>query len=56
MSLKTLCDIQEISQALGLPFAAALRLYQALELPAAMEPIAIYRRHDGTIGELEVIL
>lgn len=56
MSLKMLCDIQELGAMLGLPFQAALRLYQELELPSLPDPIILTRRHDGTIGELEVIL
>lgn len=36
MSLATLCDIQEIAILLGLPFAAAVRLYREMEAAAPL--------------------
>lgn len=57
MTMQALCEVQELSALLALPFQAALRLYQASDpAPHPASECVLVRRHDGTIGELEVIL
>lgn len=54
MSFFDLCEVAEISQQLGLPFQAAVRLYKTLERP---EPsFVITRRHEGCTGSLTVVI
>ncbi len=59
MSYTTLCDISEIAQLLGIPFAAAVRYQQAVDGTLKHEVLTlpvITRRHSGCLGALEVIL
>ena len=63
MSIFDLCEINEISQLLGLPFQKALSLYQTLEAVSPkptvkdfMDLPVIVRRHNGCIGSLEVVI
>lgn len=55
MSFYDLCEVNEISQLLGLPFSRALALYRTVERESHAVP-AIVPARSPFIGSLEVVL
>lgn len=57
MSIYELCEVNEISQLLGLPFGRALALYRTVEREGHAKPVpAIVPARSPFIGSLEVVL
>lgn len=53
---RLLCDAAEASAALALPFHRALALVVEMEPKAPTPAPIITRRHEGTIGALEIVI